>query len=197
MRYLEKCVAELKASHRSCRASTGDPPNVIPQNDEMEEDDEDDDMSDAVSPTTIGLPSQRFGKSLPGAIASATTSPAIYPTDHSHYSLTTSPVLQPSDPRHYSLTSSIRSTVVSPAILPSPSIGASPAFSAHSQYSNFAPGASSHFSLTSPALRPQPDERETDREDHEATAALLMLNTDRRSWNGSNRGMSVKDLLSG
>jgi hypothetical protein len=55
-------------------------------------------------------------------------------------------------------------------------------------------------------------------EDHEATAALLMLNTDRRSWterggngSGSNnrsppaeaplkpgsRSMSVKDLLSG
>jgi hypothetical protein len=45
-------------------------------------------------------------------------------------------------------------------------------------------------SLTSPALGPQPD-----REDHEATEALLMLNTDRRTWSG--RGMSVRDLLSG
>ncbi|EAT85461.2 hypothetical protein SNOG_06810 [Parastagonospora nodorum SN15] len=47
------------------------------------------------------------------------------------------------------------------------------------------------FSLTSPALKPQ-----ADREDHEATEALLMLNTDRRSWSGA-RGMSVKDMLSG
>ena len=31
--------------------------------------------------------------------------------------------------------------------------------------------------------------------DHEATAALLMLNSDRRAWGGA-RGMSVKDLLS-
>lgn len=69
------------------------------------------------------------------------------------------------------------------------------------------------FALSSPALRPVID-------DQEATAALLMLNTDRRSWSemggssgssgsagnsagatsgsrsGSVRGMSVRDLLS-
>lgn len=46
--------------------------------------------------------------------------------------------------------------------------------------------------LTSPALLPQRDL------DQEATAALLMLNTDRRGTHGSaGRGMSVQDLLSG
>ena len=46
-----------------------------------------------------------------------------------------------------------------------------------------------------------------EKDDHEATAALLMLNTDRRSWSSNNgsggggggagRSMSVRDLLSG
>lgn len=52
---------------------------------------------------------------------------------------------------------------------------------------------------TSPTIVPSNKEQ-----DHEATAALLMLNQDRRSANGSSttnstkggRGMSVKDLLS-
>jgi hypothetical protein len=50
------------------------------------------------------------------------------------------------------------------------------------------------LSLTSPALLPQRD-RDMDQE---ATAALLMLNTDRRGTHGGigGRGMSVKDLLS-
>ena len=54
--------------------------------------------------------------------------------------------------------------------------------------------ASVASTLTSPALGPQRDM------DQEATAALLMLNTDRRgtlgSVGGSGRGMSVRDLLS-
>ena len=51
--------------------------------------------------------------------------------------------------------------------------------------------------LTSPALGPQNDM------DHEATAALLMLNSDRRTSSVSGkgaenaRGLSVKELLSG
>ncbi|PBP28300.1 HLH, helix-loop-helix DNA-binding protein [Diplocarpon rosae] len=52
--------------------------------------------------------------------------------------------------------------------------------------------ASVGSTITSPALLPQPNP------DEEATAALLMLNSDRRGINGSTsgRGMSVKDLLS-
>jgi hypothetical protein len=57
-------------------------------------------------------------------------------------------------------------------------------------YSYAQSNASFGSALTSPALLPQTDL------DQEATAALLMLNTDRRGIQGSRGGMSVKDLLS-
>jgi hypothetical protein len=200
MRYLEQCVGELKNAHNSRRdspASTvselGPPPaRRMCDDDDEDEGDEDEDMEDAVSPTyvehTVQKPTHAFTKA----------SPALYPSDKSAYShsTTTSPAIMPqsSDPHHYSLAaSSTRSSMTSPSIHPSP------AFSAHTpQFGNpfhSGPPGSSHsvapFTLSSPALKPQ-----ADREDHEATEALLMLNTDRRSWSGA-RGMSVKDLLSG
>lgn len=167
-------------------------------------------MSDAVSPkhTFTAAPQNtnyNFATASPAicpsdrSVYSTTTSPALHPGDHRNYSAAISPALQPSDPRHYSLASSIRSTATSP------SIQASPAFGGHTpsqaQFHNPFPTAPSsknsisgpsggNFALTSPALGPQ-----ADREDHEATEALLMLNTDRRSWNDGGRGMSVKDLL--
>ena len=68
------------------------------------------------------------------------------------------------------------------------------------------------FSLTSPALEPQDSRHRRERSDREAMAALLMLNSDRRSgtWDGAAEGegkeravgrrgggaMSVRDLLS-
>jgi len=57
---------------------------------------------------------------------------------------------------------------------------------------DYARSSAAGSTLTSPALAPQRDL------DQEATAALLMLNTDRRGTQGSisGRGMSVKDLLS-
>ncbi|OCL04628.1 hypothetical protein AOQ84DRAFT_300518 [Glonium stellatum] len=222
MRYLEQCVSDLKASHRSRRpsptpASSQYEQSSNPHSNDVDDDDddEDEDMSDAVSPTHV--PHVPSGNPPPRVAPSANTSPAIYPSDHnsysnttsptlhpsdSHqYSLTASPALQPSDPHHYSLTSSIRSTATSPSIHPSPAFSAQ-SLSHSQQFRNPFSGSvpskgsvsgASQFSLTSPALGPQPDER--DREDHEATEALLMLNTDRRSWSG--RGMSVRDLLSG
>ncbi|KAI9820019.1 MAG: hypothetical protein M1827_006590 [Pycnora praestabilis] len=89
------------------------------------------------------------------------------------HSNTTSPALD-SQRRHYSY-SSMNSTLPSPM------------FEAQRHYSD-----TSNSNLTSPALLPQSDDLRNF--DHEATAALLMLNTDRRSVGG--RGMSVKDLLS-
>lgn len=60
---------------------------------------------------------------------------------------------------------------------------------------NYTPSTSGS-TLTSPALGPMRD-RDLDQE---ATAALLMLNTDRRGTTSHSsiggRGMSVKDLLS-
>jgi len=81
------------------------------------------------------------------------------------------------DPRRYSFTSSL---TTSPALVPG----------AYDYTRISRPGSA----LTSPALGPQRD-RDLD---HEATAALLMLNTDRRGYgnHSGGRGMSVKDLLS-
>ncbi|KAF2031950.1 hypothetical protein EK21DRAFT_61854 [Setomelanomma holmii] len=226
MRYLEQCVADLKNAHQSRRDSPSSVVSELPppplraahaDDNEDAEDDEDEDMEDATSPTqvesTMNRPSNQYANASPAIQPSdrsvyshsTTTSPAIMPRDQGRYSANPSPPLRPSDPHHYSLASSfVRSTVTSPSIHPSP------AFSAHTpsatHFSNpfrngppstgpIAAPCSSHsvatFSLTSPALGPV-----ADREDAEATEALLMLNTDRRSWSGA-RGISVKDLLSG
>jgi hypothetical protein len=223
MRYLQQCITDLKTAHHhdspsSAYSEVAPPPLRHVRDDEEEEDNdndnedgnEDEEMEDATSPTHVD-------SSVPKSVYQfANASPAIYPSDRStySYSTTTSPAILPrnaghysasvqsSDPHRYSLASSTgRSTVNSPLMQPSP------AFSAHTPSatlfsnpfqngptSNAAPGSShsaAPFSLTSPMLAPQ-----ADREDHEATEALLMLNTDRRSWCGG-RGMSVKDLLSG
>ena len=185
--------------------------------DDEEDDREDEDMSDAVSPKHAA-PSKppahyHFATASPAiypsdrSVYSTTTSPALHPGDAQNYSAAMSPALQPSDPHHYSLSSSIRSTAASPLVQPSPAFGAQTPSQAQFQnpFTNSASNRNSlsgpmggGFVLSSPALAPQ-----ADREDHEATEALLMLNTDRRSWNGSTsgqgggRGMSVKDLLTG
>lgn len=211
MRYLEQCVADLKAANQSRRGSPSSissdlplPPSARPVFNDDNEDDNDDDnedggpkddeMEDVVSPTAPNPapPSSHY----------QFASPAIYPSDRSAYnhSANPSPALLPSDPRHYSLASSVRS----PSIHPSPAFNAQTPSASHFSNPFYsgppstgpipAPG-SSHglvpFALTSPALKPQ-----ADREDQEATEALLMLNTDRRSWSGA-RGMSVRELLSG
>lgn len=80
------------------------------------------------------------------------------------------------DQRHYSF---------------STSAGASPAFGPR-RHGMHAQSSASGSTLTSPALNPQSDL------DQEATAALLMLNSDRRGTNATlnARGLSVRDLLS-
>ncbi|KAF1968344.1 hypothetical protein BU23DRAFT_558576 [Bimuria novae-zelandiae CBS 107.79] len=228
MRYLQQCVDDLKSAHRPRRASpTPTSPQWTPaplavatdaiDDDEEDEGDEDEEMSDAVSPkhtATAEQPSKyQFANASPAiypsdrSVYSSTTSPALHPGDVQNYAATMSPALQPSDPHHYSLSSSIRSTVTSPVIQASPAFGGqtpsqaqfqNPFPTAPSSKGSLSGPAGGGFALTSPALGPQ-----ADREDHEATEALLMLNTDRRSWNGSTagqrggRGMSVRDLLTG
>jgi hypothetical protein len=234
LRYLESCVAGLKASHRSRFSPTPTsakddlPPPPIrrdsPEDDEDEGQDEDEEMSDAVSPThvvnAVPQPTYRFTNASPAmypsdrSVYSTTTSPNLLPGDHSTYMspnllprdhvITMSPALQPSDPRHYSLASSIRSTATSPSIQASPAFGGqTPSQAQLAHFHNPFPAArssrgsvSAHggasFTLTSPALRPQ-----ADREDHEATEALMLIaSADRRNTGGA-RGMSVRDLLSG
>lgn len=101
-------------------------------------------------------------------------SPGLLPQDararqSSYSSISTS--------RNYSFATSHSSTA-SPALLPG-------------SY-DYARSSAAGSTLTSPALLPQCEL------DQEATAALLMLNTDRRGTQGSSsgRGMSVRDLLS-
>lgn len=224
MRYLQQCVDDLKVAHRSSRAATKqtspqedprpppkiDPVTVDEDDDDDDEEDEDEEMSDAVSPKHTSATAPRstnfnFSDTSPAiypsdrSIYSTTTSPALPPRDHQNYAATISPALQPSDPRHYSLASSIRSTATSPSLQASPAFGGqtpsqaqfhNPFPTAPSSKNSVSGPSGTSFALTSPALGPQ-----ADREDHEATEALLMLNTDRRSWNGGGRGMSVKDLL--
>jgi len=116
------------------------------------------------------------GYTTPHATSSRpSASPALLPQDYrgrqdSYSSATT-------DRRHYSFSTS---ATTSPALGPG-------------QYNYAQSNASIGSALTSPALLPQRDL------DQEATAALLMLNTDRRGTQGTTNGrggMSVKDLLS-
>lgn len=220
MRYLERCVAELKAANRA-KNSPESPKHQVSEtapwtssnaidDEEDSADDQDEDMSDAVSPTTATTPNAQAGQVPYPGPPSNNTSPVLYPTDRGQFSAHTSPAIFPADGGHRRLSSlntspnifgtaashhnhrfSNHSNTTSPSILPSPSvIGQPESMSRHQS-----------FALTSPALGPQPDSRE----DHEATTALLMLNNDRRTWSGANskastpvsRGMSVKDLLSG
>lgn len=100
-------------------------------------------------------------------------SPALLPQDSRHRQDSYSSVS--TDHRHYSFSAS---TTTSPALGPA-------------AYDYARNAALLGSALTSPALLPQRDM------DQEATAALLMLNTDRRGTqnSGSGRSMSVKDLL--
>jgi hypothetical protein len=182
LRYLEDCVAKLKAQHDDDQTRTSQLPSIREFHPTFRDDTADVDMVDdsdaAVSPTFTATPDH--GLRQPSA------SPALYAQDaqaqghahgtqaqahargrqHSYSSVST-------DNRHYSY---------------SASAGTSPAFGPQG-------GLGSAF--TSPALNPQSDL------DQEATAALLMLNSDRRGISANAvtkaaanaRGLSVRDLL--
>jgi hypothetical protein len=100
-------------------------------------------------------------------------SPALLAQDSRHRQASYSSASN--DHRHYSYSTS---NTTSPAFGPR-------------AYEYAISNSASNSTLPSPALLPQGDL------DQEATAALLMLNTDRRGTSGSTsgRGMSVKDLL--
>lgn len=179
MRYLEDCVAKLKAQRESEVPSTPTELSGMPTpsgrefNQEFhftappEQDSPDVDMtgSEAPSPTFTAHPARSQQPSI---------SPALLAEDSRHrresYSSTST------DQRHYSYSASATT---------SPNFGPQP-------YGYRGSISASNSILTSPALPPQRDL------DQEATAALLMLNSDRRGTTGSSagRGMSVRDLLS-
>ncbi len=117
------------------------------------------------------LPSPTFTAN-PSRSNQASVSPALLAQDsrrrQDSYSSTST------DKRHYSY---------------SASAGTSPAFGPQTYGFSHGTASTAGSTLTSPPLLPQRDL------DQEATAALLMLNSDRRSTHGSGRGMSVRDLL--
>ena len=197
MRYLEQCLGDLKSAHSQCRPLDPTayqqrqqaPFRATPYSDAtpaagsaIEEDsDEDEEMSEAPSPHSM-RPRSSIAPSSTGYSHQPSISPAILPSSH------TSPLMTVKHKPSHSYYSANSSAQPSPAFEPQTQAGG--------------PNYSS-FSLTSPALGPQEggpgNVKALEQGDHEATAALLMLNTDRRSWNGQKggRGMSVKDLLSG
>ncbi|GAD95112.1 HLH transcription factor [Paecilomyces variotii No. 5] len=185
--YLEQCISDLKTAGSSSVGSTLPPPGPP-------------------SPTSPDfLPgSQQSGESL-----SSSASPELMP-DHSQNS-NMSPSLSPRS-HHYQaqLPTELRSSMLpSPALGPSQSRESSVRSPEHSWVLSNVPSVSA-----SPAIQPQRNSvsyRDGD-VDHEASAALLMLNMDRRGTldstkemppsslpppSDSNRkmGMSVRDLL--
>ncbi|OIW34503.1 hypothetical protein CONLIGDRAFT_675479 [Coniochaeta ligniaria NRRL 30616] len=188
VRYLEDCVAKLKARHTEPDLSQDDrdvPSQYIdepfrPQHNLQ-------DLEEESSPDV----DMEEGSEIP--------SPALTATHHSRSQQpSVSPVLlaQDAQSRHNSQSSLSSASTTdrryydysAPA-----SASTSPAFGPQAyHYAHSAHSAAGSSALTSPALGPQRDM------DQEATAALLMLNqSDRRGTNGSSgRGMSVRDLLS-
>lgn len=178
MRYLEDCVAKLKAENNRTNSTPVNEQFVLPPPTRREshaqprqyqyEEDGDVEMGGSEAG-----PSPTYTPVAPSNRPSA--SPALMPQDSRHRQDSYSSVSD--HQRHYSFSAS---ATTSPALGPA-------------AYDYARSTASIGSALTSPALAPQRDL------DQEATAALLMLNTDRRSTQGSisgRGGMSVKDLLS-
>ncbi|KAL7944711.1 hypothetical protein V8C42DRAFT_79272 [Trichoderma barbatum] len=168
VRYLEDCVAKLKAQQEQSQsrpeASHSPLPPIREFHPTFREDPADVEMTDSEA-----APSPVFAPQRPSV------SPALHAQDSRHRQHSCSSVS--TDQRHYSYSAS---TTTSPAF--GPQLFANNVAYTHS--------SASGSTLTSPALLPQTDL------DHEATAALLMLNSDRRGAANNNRALSVRDLLS-
>jgi len=177
VRYLEDCVAKLKAENNRNNNSTPTseqfvlpPPasrgSYTPRQFQSYDGQEDVDMEGSEQP------SPTYSTPIPSSNRPS-ASPAILPQDSRQRQDSYSSVS--TDHRRYSFSASVNT---SPVLGPS-------------AYDYARSNASIGSALTSPALQPHGDL-------DQASAALLMLNTDRRGTQGniSGRGMSVKDLLS-
>ena len=136
----------------------------------MRKDNDKDDDEDDDEDVTMGDSGSRDAS--PSIVAIATKAYAYT----SPQSITASPAIEAQSNQYHSSYASSVSTLPSPAFEP--------------QHDHR--GFQSHFSLsasTSPAIMPSREQ------DEEATAALLMLNKDRRNPKGG-RAISVRDLLS-
>ncbi|KAI5865121.1 hypothetical protein GGS23DRAFT_594671 [Durotheca rogersii] len=178
VRYLEDCISKLKSQHDD-RAATENPTQfrLPPTNDNATYD-----MEDKEEDEEEGGPED---VEMTGSEAASAQTPA-----RSHQS-SISPALVAQDARGRRQSYSSASTEYRHYSYSGPST-ASPAFGPQAYPQPVAPASTSHSALTSPVLRPQQEI------DQEASAALLMLNVDRRGMahGGPGRGMSVRDLLS-
>ncbi|CAM1507108.1 Fc.00g067490.m01.CDS01 [Cosmosporella sp. VM-42] len=178
VRYLEDCVAKLKAqqeedqgrteSGRQTPTARDKLPSIREFHPTFQNNDDDIEMedSDTASPTFSAVPDRR---STHSSISPALPAQDSRNRQHSYSSVST-------DQRSYSFSTTA-------------SAGTSPAFGPQ-VYGGYARSDASGpaSTLTSPALDPQTEL------DQEAMAALMMLNHDRRGARG--RGLSVRDLLS-
>ncbi|KAH8593377.1 hypothetical protein B0O99DRAFT_515800 [Bisporella sp. PMI_857] len=176
IRYLEDCVAKLKAENdRTISNSTPSsdafmlPPAARQGSYNTARQDQPHEEDEDIEMGDQTMISSKHCRAISNSCRPS-LSPAMLPHDSRNLQDSSSSIS--TDPRRYSFNAS---TTTSPALLPG-------------IYDYSRPGSA----LTSPALHPQRNL------DEEATAALLMLNTDRRGINGSmgGRGLSVKDLLS-
>ncbi|KAI1136932.1 hypothetical protein F5Y05DRAFT_91039 [Hypoxylon sp. FL0543] len=181
VRYLEDCITKLK-EQREDQSTTPAPPQfrLPPPNDhdsydmEDKDEEEEDEGQGDVEMTNSEVPSPVYAQT-PALSNRSSISPALMAQDargrqQSYSSAST-------EYRHYSYSA--------------PS-NTSPIFGPQGYQQHVGPASASHSALTSPTLRPQQEI------DQEASAALLMLNVDRRGTasSGPGRGMSVRDLLS-
>jgi hypothetical protein len=196
MRYLEKCLADLKAVHGECprpqsESSFQEHGRLTTRSDNTTPISQDTEMQD-LPPLRSAIPASASSYN-PHTTRLPSISPAILP-------LTRTSSTQAS-PYHGAATFSRPIGSAHGSALPSPAFEP-----LNHVYSN---SNQSGFRLTSPAMSPTQLP-----EDHEVTTALLMLNTDRRSWSEAQgdrpreparrselsgpsvaRGFSVRDLL--
>ncbi|MCJ1475648.1 hypothetical protein MMC13_004311 [Lambiella insularis] len=179
VRYLKQCVTDLKAANHAV-PSAADYRSQEPtlrasnSNSPINNDDSEDDMDE-----DLEMQDQTFMGTSP-MVSAMPSRECLAPSDGSR---STSPIPMPSRSATYN------SSYTSTSSLPSP------AFSARSYQQNYRDTCHSsygHSTETSPAILPIAMQEA----DHEATAALLMLNADRRHSKGVGRCMSVQDLLS-
>ena len=175
VRYLEDCINKLKVQHTDVAGRDGLARSSLPSIREFHPTFHEDPSGDVGMTDSEAAPSPTFA-ATPDQGRHPSISPALMAQDsrqrqYSYSSASTA------DQRHYSYTASAST---------------SPIFGPQRQTAGFGKHASSASgsTLTSPALGPQSDL------DQEVTAALLMLNHDRREAGGNGRGLSVRDLLS-
>ncbi|KAF2667916.1 hypothetical protein BT63DRAFT_441459 [Microthyrium microscopicum] len=200
MRYLESCLSDLKSAHDQCPSVPTHPSTHPSTRSSSVVHQQDTDMKDLPPIRQVLATAQQNAQQNTQQNPSVLQNPFSHPQPPQQSSRrlpSISPTLPP-------MSHSPHTRANSYAYLPPPPTGAgsalsSPVFTSHA-HSGFAP-----LNLTSPVIAPQS-------EDQEATAALLLLNTDRRSWSergsassasasggqgqaGGGRSMSVRDLL--